>query len=256
MLQLARFENTKQRYISSFLLSSLLFSLIQALLYLLLSNQEEPFKIQKEEFSRIAISTLVLNKPQELQKPITPKPVVEKKQIPKPNAKKAIPLPQKTKEKPQETVEEILQEPLVEKLQTQQQIQKLDEDQKIQKQAKALERLQQREREREREKEKMLLAKQEREAKQNLFIQQLRERINKNKSYPMSARRRSIEGSIEMQFYLLKNGQVKDISFISGKKTFQNSATEAIKKSFPIKVEQDLFTFPKKFQITLAYDII
>lgn len=264
MIQLARHENTKQRYISSFLLSSLFYSLILALIYLLLLNQEEPFKTQKEEFSRIAISTMAFNEPKPLpkkiiqhetiQKPVIPKPIVEKKQVPKPVTKKAIPLPQKTiekvQEKPEETVEEVLKEPLTEEIQTQQKTQEINELQKAQEEAEALQRLQQR------EAEQMLVAKKEKEAKQNLFIEQLRERINKNKSYPMTARRRGIEGSIEMQFYLLHNGHVKDIRYISGKTLFEKSAIEAIQKSFPMDVDKKLFTFPKEFKIKLVYDII
>jgi periplasmic protein TonB len=256
-MKLARFDDTKQRYISSFLLSSLFYFLLLALLYSLHADKEELFKTQKEEFSRISLSTMVYQEPKPLakqnmqKKPVVQKQTVQKKQVPKPVAKKAVPLPQQSIEKAQEKpIEDVIEKPLADDLQTQQKTQKINELQKAQEEAEALQRLQQK------EAEQMLLAKKEKEAKQNLFIEQLRERINKNKSYPMTARRRAIEGSIEMQFYLLRNGQVKDIRYISGKTLFESSAREAIQKSFPMDVDTNLFTFPKEFKIKLLYDII
>jgi len=98
--------------------------------------------------------------------------------------------------------------------------------------------------------------KQQKELKQNLFIEQLREEINKNKSYPNTARRRGVEGFIEMHFVLYANGTVGNISYIDGKTLFQRSAQEAIEKSFPLKVENNLFVFPKEFKIKLLYKLI
>lgn len=242
MIQLANFENTKQRYISSFLLSSLFYFLLLGMLYFSLLNTEEPFKAQKEELSRISLSTMIYQEPKPLPKQnVQKKPIVEKKQTPKPVVKKALPLPPQKIEKVQEQEPVLEKELIKEELQTQE---------KLQEETQALERRKQK------EAELLLVAKQEREAKQNLFVQELRDRINKNKSYPMTARRRGIEGSIEMQFYLLENGQVKDIRYLSGKTLFENSAIEAIQKSFPMDVDNKLFTFPKEFKIKLVYDII
>ncbi|MDY0121587.1 MAG: TonB family protein [Sulfurimonas sp.] len=242
MIQLANFENAKQRYISSFLLSSLFYFLLLGMLYFSLLNTEEPFKAQKEEASRISLSMMIYQEPKPLPKQkVQKKPIVEKKQTPKPVAKKALPLPPQKIEKVQEQKPVLEQEPIKEEMQTQE---------KLQEETQALERRKQK------EAELLLVAKQEREAKQNLFVQELRDRINKNKSYPMTARRRGIEGSIEMQFYLLENGHVKDIRYLSGKTLFENSAIEAIQKSFPMDVDNKLFTFPKEFKIKLVYDII
>ena len=59
-----------------------------------------------------------------------------------------------------------------------------------------------------------------------------------------------------MGFILLANGHVKDIHYLSGKTLFESSAIEAIEKSFPMDVDNNLFTFPKEFKIKLVYDII
>lgn len=90
-------------------------------------------------------------------------------------------------------------------------------------------------------------------AKQNIFFTKLRNRINENKSYPRSARRRGIEGSVEVKFNLCSDGNVKDIKFISGKNVFKKSIIEAIEDSFPIDVDKSLFSFPKEFKISVEY---
>ncbi|MCW8839262.1 MAG: energy transducer TonB [Thiovulaceae bacterium] len=90
-------------------------------------------------------------------------------------------------------------------------------------------------------------------AKQNIFFTKLRNKINENKSYPRRARRRGIEGSVEVKFYIQSNGDVKNIEFVSGKGIFKKSALEAIENSFPVEVDKTLFSFPKEFKISIEY---
>lgn len=94
------------------------------------------------------------------------------------------------------------------------------------------------------------------QAKRDMFMATLTKEINKNKTYPKSARRRGIEGNVEISFEICSNGNVDNITVISGKETFKKSAIEAIAKSFPIEVEKTLFDFPHKFTVTLAYNLI
>ena len=89
--------------------------------------------------------------------------------------------------------------------------------------------------------------------KQNLFFKKIKTTINKNKSYPRKAVRRGIEGDIKISFTLLENGNVKDIKIISGKNIFKKSAIKSIQKSFPIKIDNKLFKFPKIFTIKINY---
>lgn len=90
-------------------------------------------------------------------------------------------------------------------------------------------------------------------ARQDKFLSHLVEKINSNKSYPNMARRRVIEGNVEMKFHLLADGSVKHIKLISGRHIFKESAVEAISKSFPVEVDKALFSFPKELKITIAY---
>jgi len=92
-------------------------------------------------------------------------------------------------------------------------------------------------------------------AKQDLFLAYLVERINENKTYPNTARRRVIEGDVKMAFNLYADGTVNNIKMLSGKKIFNKSAVEAIAKSFPVNVDSTLFHFPKELTITIAYTL-
>ena len=89
--------------------------------------------------------------------------------------------------------------------------------------------------------------------KQNLFLSQLRSQINANKTYPNSARRRGIQGEVEMRFFVTKDGDVQNIEKLSGRSIFEKSAIAAIKRSFPMKIDEALFSFPKEFRIKIAY---
>lgn len=89
--------------------------------------------------------------------------------------------------------------------------------------------------------------------KQDIFIANLVERINSNKSYPNMARRRAIEGSIEVKFKILSDGDVREIEIVNGKSVFKKSAVQAIDRSFPMKIDSKLFNFPKEFKITIIY---
>jgi protein TonB len=92
-------------------------------------------------------------------------------------------------------------------------------------------------------------------ARQEMFLATLTKKINSNKYYPKSARRRGIEGEVEVAFQVCSNGNVDNITVISGHKAFKRSAIEAILKSFPIEVENSLFDFPCHFNVTLAYTL-
>ncbi len=94
------------------------------------------------------------------------------------------------------------------------------------------------------------------QAKRDMFMATLTKEINKNKTYPNSARRRGIEGDVEISFEICSNGNVDNITVISGKKAFKKSAIKAIVKSFPIEVDSTLYDFPHKFTVTLAYNLI
>ena len=247
------------RYTSSFMLSSLIYLLlIWTLVYFGMPNKER-FKTQTKESARISVSLVALHAPkplpQNIQKPkVTQK--IEPEPIQKPIPKKAIIQKQII---PKEIVEEkVVKQPIVaEQIPEEKTTQESLEHQEIVSQephaieastplqtAQAIQKS-----------EPLLVDTKALEAKRNLFIEQMRQAIDKNKIYPNSARRRAIEGEVKMSFTLQADGSVRDVQMLLGKSIFEDSAKEAIAKSFPLHVEKELFSFPKEFQITLVYTL-
>jgi len=87
------------------------------------------------------------------------------------------------------------------------------------------------------------------------FIKKLKAKINKNKFYPKKAIMRHIRGDVKVEFTMQKDGSVRDITIISGKRIFKKSIMKSINDSFPIKVDAELFNFPKKFTIKLRFQL-
>ena len=92
-------------------------------------------------------------------------------------------------------------------------------------------------------------------AKQNIFFANLKKRINKNKSYPKVARRRGIQGEINVEFTISANGNIADIKILEGRKLFHKSVKKAIEKSFPVEIPQELFSFPLTFSLKVLYKL-
>ena len=91
-------------------------------------------------------------------------------------------------------------------------------------------------------------------AQKNRFLATVRQRINRNKSYPRIAKKRGMQGSVKVRFTILRNGNVGHIS-ITGPKVFHASARKAIKKSFPISTKNIPVSLPKTVNLTLRYQL-
>jgi protein TonB len=230
------------RYLSSFIITTFIYvSLIAGTVVFI--SKDDTFSDKKMDKPNV-ISVNMISQPQTPKKPIKKKVVQKKKKVvkKKPVKKKVIKkvvkkeiLPKKIEPKPVEEIvkkeiekEAIEEEPIVQESNT-----------KV--------------------KQHVIAAKKpevnldEIRAKQNIFFTKIRNRIDRNKSYPRSARRRGIEGDVEVSFNLCSDGDVKNIEFISGKKIFKKSIIRAIENSFPMKVDKSLFTFPKEFKISVKY---
>ncbi len=91
-------------------------------------------------------------------------------------------------------------------------------------------------------------------AEKNKFLDNIRTKINKHKSYPRIAKKRGMQGTVNVKFTILGNGKVGNIS-VSGPKVFHNSARNAVKSAFPINVNNAPISLPKSINITLRYQI-
>lgn len=233
-------------YIKSLFISIFLYVSIFALAIFAFEESEQFCKdnSQQKKNSRVCIAMV-----EQITTPIEKKPPVEKKPEPlkkeqkkvvkKPLPKKELPVEKALKQEivpvekpePQEVVEEIVESE--QEVAQEEQLLPQEVIQKTQTQTQ--------------EKEDDL------KARQDLFLAHLVERINSNKTYPNTARRRAVEGDVKMAFHIVADGSVENIEMLSGKKIFKKSAYEAIAKSFPIDVDTTLFHFPKEFTITIAY---
>jgi protein TonB len=91
-------------------------------------------------------------------------------------------------------------------------------------------------------------------AEKNHFLSAIRDKINKHKSYPRIAKKRGMQGSVNVKFTILSSGKVGNIS-VSGPKVFHNSARNAVKSAFPINAKNAPISLPKSINITLRYQI-
>ncbi len=219
------------RYLSSFILSTLIYVSLFASAFAFFSEESENFSDKNVNTPNvISVCMVTPEKPKPIKKKVSEKKVKKKKIVkkdkPKPKPKKALP---KKEEIKNEIKEEAQEEKITTEESTKAHTQQVIANKKSQNNHDAI------------------------KAKQNIFFTKLRNRINENKSYPRSARRRGIQGSVEVKFNLCRDGNVKNIKFLSGKKIFERSVIEAIEASFPIEVDEALFVFPKEFKISVDY---
>ncbi|MBD3790117.1 MAG: energy transducer TonB [Campylobacterales bacterium] len=89
-------------------------------------------------------------------------------------------------------------------------------------------------------------------AQKNAFLAKIRERINQAKSYPGIAKRRGMQGVVQVHFTISADGKVSDI-VLNGPKIFYSSAKEAIQKAFPVDTSNQTFSFPLQVNLALQY---
>jgi protein TonB len=196
-------------------------SLVFHLSFLFGSLENENFSDKKTE--TLNSGKVVFNIPKKekiVKKKPKPKKVLPKKKPPKKKAKKVEPVKE---EKPVEKPQEVVEEKVVQKA-TSTDRNKITQD--------------------------------EIEAKKNLFYSRIKERINRNKIYPKTARRRGIQGEVTVTFFINNSGELIDVRILDGKKVFKKSALSAIKNSFPIDVPNELKESKFEFNLVIEYRLI
>jgi protein TonB len=91
------------------------------------------------------------------------------------------------------------------------------------------------------------------ELKKQKFYELIKTTISKNKKYPKKAIKRATQGYVKVTFKISKDGKLLDIKVFDGKNIFYKSVKKAIKDSFPIKVEDDLFNDDFALTLTVKY---
>ncbi len=88
------------------------------------------------------------------------------------------------------------------------------------------------------------------------FFSELKKKIDSNKYYPKAARRRGMEGSVEVRFMITPEGKLDKLQILSGEKIFFESAKSAIAKSFPQKIPEALRSEMGEVTLALEYKLI
>ena len=92
--------------------------------------------------------------------------------------------------------------------------------------------------------------------KQKEYLEKLKRRINEHKTYPKIAQNSHIEGRVTIEFTISPRGELLSFVILEGKKIFHKATEEAIQKSFPFPINEDLFTSVMTFQIELSYSLL
>ena len=237
---------TNARYGSSFLISSLIYFIVGLSLYTLAEKPIEPIKIPERPI-KIAIVT---PKPKPKPKVVKPAPVIPKKKEvlkPKPKPKKVI---KKSKPKAKKITKKVIKKVLkkhvskpkpkpkkiVKKIQPIQEEVFIPTPQEIIPEPTRVE-----------TPPSPVVAqpvaaqpKVDKSAKRRAFLHAVRSKIIRNKKYPPKARRRHIEGSVEVMFDIGTDGGISNIQFLNGKRILQKSVRRAVLNSSPLSVPNSL----------------
>jgi len=92
-----------------------------------------------------------------------------------------------------------------------------------------------------------------RKENQNKYYTQIKETINKNKSYPKMAIKRGIEGIVKIQFEISKDGKLLSFNIIEGKRVFKKSISQAVKNSFPLTPPQNTLVSNTSLSLMIDY---
>lgn len=79
----------------------------------------------------------------------------------------------------------------------------------------------------------------------------IRLRVEHVKRYPLTARRRGIEGEVRLLFELQKNGTIRDIKVVqsSGSNILDDEAVATLKRAVPLPFYEGSLTLPLKFTL-------
>jgi len=92
--------------------------------------------------------------------------------------------------------------------------------------------------------------------KQKEYLENLKRRINEHKTYPKIAQNSHIEGKVMIEFTISPRGELLSLVILEGKKIFHKATEDAVQKSFPFPLNEDLFTSIMTFQIELNYSLL
>lgn len=258
------------RYFSSFLITSLLYtSLVASIFYVSDSNPlTKAVKQESKDQNKLQISFVnpvkkVIEEKEIVKKEIKkhiPKKIEKKQKIVKKEIKKTIPKPKK----------EIVKKEIVKKETKKQISKKIEKKQEVQEvvknRIKKKEKIVKKETKntplasvsKKVEKTKASKIKQNIESKnikklQSQYFASLQKKINENKRYPKRAKIRNIQGDVKVEFMISPKGELLSFKIIDGRKLFFKSTKKAIEDCFPFSTPIGVLSKNTTVKLTLAY---
>jgi protein TonB len=244
----------KNRHFISYFSTTFMYLLAVGIFFYLQNNTFLAAQKSEEKIMKMVLSAFVpevettveqVEQVEEIEEPVVEeKPVIEEEPVVEPEIIKD-PIP----EKEPEVKEEIIPEPIVPKVVPKPIVKEVNKKPKPKKKIK----------------KKTVKKKKQRQkasarksnsspAEKNQFLANIRAKMNKHKSYPRVAKKRGMQGNINVKFTILSSGKVGNIS-VSGPKIFHNSARNAVKSAFPVNAKNAPITLPKSINITLRYQL-
>jgi protein TonB len=85
------------------------------------------------------------------------------------------------------------------------------------------------------------------------YLLQLLAHIDSHKFYPRSARRRGMEGEIQVAFYLLSNGSISDLQIKGGSKVLRKAAKQAVQRALSLPPPPESVRLQEQIRFGMVY---
>jgi protein TonB len=88
-----------------------------------------------------------------------------------------------------------------------------------------------------------------------IFLNYIRESIEKNKQYPKVAQRRGVEGTVEVQFTVCERGTLQNLQTNASHKYFDETTKTAIATVFPLHYDLKKVKLPMRLNLVVEYKL-
>jgi protein TonB len=85
------------------------------------------------------------------------------------------------------------------------------------------------------------------------YLQHLLAHIDSHKFYPRSARRRGMEGEVQVAFYLLRDGSINDLQVEGGSKVLRNAAKQAVQQALSLPPPPESMQLQEQIRFGMVY---
>ncbi|NNG12770.1 MAG: energy transducer TonB [Halobacteria archaeon] len=85
------------------------------------------------------------------------------------------------------------------------------------------------------------------------YLAHLLEHIDEHKFYPRSARRRGLEGRIEVSFHLLEDGNIRDLRVTGSSRVLRTATEQAIQRALPMPAPHGSIKLQQRVNFDMEY---